>query len=221
VNPHRPRDLRWAIIDFNGVLGRHPTYDHWSALAKTSVWPGTTAQLQQAFWEQRAVYDAGQISEQEFWRPLAGPGASLEQVADLDAAMWLEVDPQVLDVLQDAAADGVRLVMLSNAPVPVADLITAAPWTSIFDSLLFSCHLRINKPSRGAYWAALEAAGNAAPADVLFVDDREDNISAAHQLGLHTHHYQGRPADLAADLRAHNRGGLQPGRRLQLVPDPM
>lgn len=212
---------RWAVVDFNGVIGRHPTWKHWSGLAKTSAWSGSTAELQQAFWLQRAIYDSGQLTPREFWRPLAGRGASLDQVAELDAAMWLEIDPQVLEVLQTAARDGIRLVMLSNAPVPVADLITAAPWANLFETLLFSCHLGLNKPAADAYRAALRAAGDPDPADVIFVDDREDNIAAADALHLRTHHYQGHPAHLAADLQLHGLNELHSGRRLQLVPDPV
>ncbi|MFC1435378.1 HAD-IA family hydrolase [Streptacidiphilus sp. N1-3] len=211
---------RWAVVDFNGVLGRHPTHEHWSALAKASVWGGSTGELQQAFWAQRAVYDAGKITEREFWRPLAGPGAALDQVADQDAAMWLEIDPQVLDALNNAVDDGIRLVMLSNAPRPVADLITAAPWSGLFAHLLYSCDLGLNKPARGAYWAALAAAGNPDPADVLFVDDRIDNIASARQMGLLTHHYQGHPENLAANLHLHAGRNLQRHHRLNIVSDP-
>jgi putative hydrolase of the HAD superfamily len=186
------RASRWALVDFNGVLGRQPGHRDWAELAAAAAWTASLEELQQAFWERRPAFDLGAISPAEFWGPLVAPGACLEETVAVDAAMWLEIDPEVLRVLQSARSNGTRLVMLSNAPVPVADLITAAPWSDLFDDLVFSCHIRASKPSPQAFQAALDIIGSPDPGEVLLVDDRADNIASAVSLGLNAHLYQDR-----------------------------
>ena len=202
-----------AIIDFNGVLGRQPTQGDWESLARSAAWPASLEQLQDAFWQRRPAFDLGAITAREFWAPLLAPGADMQRTIDVDAAMWLDVDPQVLGILQDARSLGLRLVMLSNAPRSVAQSITAAPWSQLFEALVFSCYIGANKPDPQAYQAALEAIGGPDPSDVVMVDDRRDNITSAVRLGLTGHHYQGCPEHLSRALlepaAAPRRGHLQ------------
>ncbi|HET8653910.1 MAG TPA: HAD-IA family hydrolase [Longimicrobiaceae bacterium] len=71
----------------------------------------------------------------------------------------------------------------------------------VFDAFLTSCWLGARKPSRRIFHRAIGIV-QAPPGDILFVDDRPQNLSPAHALGLQTLHYTG-PEALEAGLREH------------------
>jgi len=70
----------------------------------------------------------------------------------------------------------------------------------IFSAFFSSCWLGVRKPSRTIFDRALNIAQVAA-GDVLFVDDREQNLVPARALGYETHHYTG-AASLERELSA-------------------
>ncbi|MFQ6604878.1 MAG: HAD family hydrolase [Fidelibacterota bacterium] len=57
------------------------------------------------------------------------------------------------------------------------------------DGAIFSYEVRHRKPEPGIFHYACRVAG-VAPAEALFIDDSEENIQAADQLGFHTIHYR-------------------------------
>lgn len=115
--------------------------------------------------------------------------------------MWTRTDPRVLDILYRARAAGLTMVLLSNAPAHLSDVLDATDWRrELMDDALYSARLGRCKPDPAAYERALAATGVADPARVLFVDDREDNCRAAAGLGMRTLHYTGQPADLGEQL---------------------
>ncbi|MEY9840624.1 HAD-IA family hydrolase [Streptacidiphilus sp. EB103A] len=184
----------WALLDYNGVLGHQPLPADWQDLATAAHWTGTLTSFQDAFWKARDAYDRGTVTTAEFWATLKTPPHAVATATALDTAMWLRTDPHVLGLLADAVSRGVRLAMLSNAPTNVARAIEAAPWSGLFEHLLFSCDIGANKPEHPAYHHALTTLDTLhQPADVTFVDDRHDNVDAATRLGLRGHHYQGEP----------------------------
>ena len=68
----------------------------------------------------------------------------------------------------------------------------------IFDFFLSSCYTGRRKPDPDAYRYALEIAQRD-PEEILFLDDRLDNVKAAERLGFHTLWVQD-PARLREDL---------------------
>ncbi|MEP6509402.1 MAG: HAD family phosphatase [Gemmatimonadales bacterium] len=59
----------------------------------------------------------------------------------------------------------------------------------IFDAFLSSCWLGLRKPTAAFYKRALDIA-QANPAKSVFIDDREQNIIPARELGMNVIHYQ-------------------------------
>jgi putative hydrolase of the HAD superfamily len=55
-----------------------------------------------------------------------------------------------------------------------------------FERRFFSCYLRAVKPDPAAYHQVIEALG-AVPEEIVFFDDREDNVMAAAALGIEAH----------------------------------
>jgi putative hydrolase of the HAD superfamily len=62
-----------------------------------------------------------------------------------------------------------------------------------------SCHTGVRKPDAQAYLGACAALG-VEPAQALFVDDREPNVSAARALGMDTLLFDGNVAALRRAL---------------------
>ncbi|MER8119133.1 HAD-IA family hydrolase [Streptomyces sp. NPDC094031] len=201
--------LEAAILDYNGVLGLQPHPAQWTALAELAGWAAQDVKaFQRAFWQRRTAYDEGTVTSEVFWAGLlrgdllAPPGSALlSALTHADTQMWTAVDPGVLDVLHAAHRAGTPLVLLSNAPLPLAAVLDATDWcTTLFTRTVYSARIGVNKPHRRAYEAALAAAGWPAPERTLFADDRTDNVDAAAALGLRGHHYTGDAVELARQL---------------------
>ncbi|SNT34028.1 HAD-IA family hydrolase [Actinacidiphila glaucinigra] len=196
------------VFDYNGVIGVQPPPEAWERLAQLAGWPADrTPQFMQAFWARRSGYDAGVITSAQFWssglvlRTDRTFGDLLPELIATDTAMWTEVDPAVIHLLRAAHRAGARLTLLSNAPHTVADAIDVAEWScSLMSRTIYSARIGLNKPHRGAYEAALAAAGWPDPASTLFIDDRSENCAAAAQLGIQTLHYTGKLGELAQHL---------------------
>jgi putative hydrolase of the HAD superfamily len=181
----------------------------WAQLAALAGWPADqTADFETEFWARRAPYDAGEITTHDFWSGLfhgesaAPPGSALlDALRSTDAEMWTHTDEAVLRVLQTAHATGLRMIILSNAPHPLADALDSAPWCStLISKAVYCARLGVNKPNPRAYEAALAAAGWPHPDNTLFVDDRRENCVAAARLGLRTLHFSGDSQTLASHI---------------------
>lgn len=117
-------------------------------------------------------------------------------VAAHDAAAWLELAPRSRELLDQLAADGAGLALLSNAPHAVAAAIRSTDWGALFAQLVFSCETGVLKPGPAAYRAV------AAPASgVLFFDDRPANVDGARAVGWAGQLWTG-PAHARRVLRA-------------------
>ncbi|MFE9905075.1 HAD-IA family hydrolase [Streptomyces achromogenes] len=193
-----------VILDYNGVIGLQPTHDQWLRLARTAAWPEDDLPgFQRAFWRAREPYDAGQLSDLAYWARVLGfhPGPRLlRELRTADTNMWTGTDDRVLAVLRCAHRAGLPMVLLSNAPAYLSDVLDTHHWRRMMHQALYSARLQVCKPDPAAYEHALKATGADDAQRVLFVDDRADNCRAAEEAGLRTLHYTGNPADLGAAL---------------------
>lgn len=103
--------------------------------------------------------------------------------------------PGAVDVLKRANNLG-RTVCLSNTNRLHWDKVTGeSDLLEHFDLLLPSFELGHVKPQREIYEEALRRI-HATPEDVVFFDDREENVLAARNLGIHAHRVYGPEAVL-------------------------
>ena len=117
----------------------------------------------------------------------------------LDVESWLHPSAETLAVIRDVQAAGASLALLSNAPETHAQSIAAQEWMSPFgERQYFSGHLRVVKPSPDIFTHVLEML-DAAPSDVIFIDDKAVNTMAAAALGIRTIHFTD-AAQLRRDL---------------------
>lgn len=179
--------MTWVMFDYGGVLSQQPADEDLERLA-TAAGTGVRA-LMDGYWEWRRVYDLGELDAAGYWGQVgrrAGrsyTGAEVAELSRLDSLMWLRLQAGTVALVEDLAAAGLPLALLSNAPADVAEAVSGLPVAAHFRHLVFSCELNAAKPDPACYGAALSRIG--APArDVVFIDDRPENVAAAAALGM-------------------------------------
>ncbi len=112
--------------------------------------------------------------------------------------------------LLHALKDGHTLATLSNTTPAQIDFIRENfDFLHLFDLEINSYEVAARKPDRAIYDQAL-ARTCAAPAEALLIDDREENITAARELGWHVIHLHSH-AELKAELERFDLAAAAPG----------
>lgn len=149
------------------------------------------------YWPPRLAYDQGG-PERDYWGAVCGTAPDerlLRRLVELDTRSWLRLDPDVLAVLDGFHTAGIPVSLLSNAPRALAAALVGNPALDRFAHLLFSAELDLVKPDPRIFAVAADRLG--APAsDIVFVDDRPENVRAAAAVGMHAVVYTGSAACL-------------------------
>ncbi|MFF8387021.1 HAD-IA family hydrolase [Streptomyces kanasensis] len=195
-----------VLFDLFGVIARHQSPDLGAVLVSTSG--AAPPAFWDAYWRLRPPYDRGELTGPAYWREVGtalGARFDTARIATLietDVRSWSAVDGEMVTLVEELAAAGRRLGLLSNIPPELASHYEAHhAWLRHFDVCGFSCRIGHAKPRPGAYAWSVRALG-VEPADVLFVDDRQENVNAARAAGLRGALFTG-PAALRATLREH------------------
>lgn len=118
---------------------------------------------------------------------------------------WCEfVSPEIphsVRLLHALRAKGIPVFALSNFGDETFDIGQSMyPFFTEFDRRYISGRLKVMKPDPAIY-EIVEKDSGMAPAEMIFTDDRQDNIDAAAARGWHTHLFEG-PEGFAARLVA-------------------
>jgi putative hydrolase of the HAD superfamily len=199
-------DRSIVLFDLFGVIARHQRPGALEMMAAHCHAP--TEAFTTAYWACRPPYDAGQQSAPEYWTAVLrrlSPSMSVDADADADTIeelrltdidSWSRVDDRMVAYAQ-SLRDVAEVALLSNIPSDHADAFLAAqPWLHNLDHVAFSGKIKAAKPSPTAFHHCVVAM-RAAPADFLFVDDREENVRAARATGMNGHIFTDRD-ELAA-----------------------
>ena len=179
--------MAWVLFDYGGVICT-PQRDSDVALLASAAGVPVPA-FCDAYWAHRLDYDRAELDGTTYWQKVAagvGRTFTAAQVAGLirlDIASWLHLRAGTVTLIEDVATAGHRLALLSNAPAEVAEVVAGLPVAAHFEHCAFSYSLRSVKPEPECYRATLAILG-ADPADVVFLDDRPDNVAAAQALGI-------------------------------------
>ena len=186
--------IEWIVTDYGGVLSLPQSDEDNSDLARIAgAEPG---RFKERYWHFRSEFDRADLSPGSYWeRVLEQPVDSsiLRRLTVADTESWVRPNLPVLDVY--ARLTGRRLLLLSNAPTPLARAIEGLAWLPKLARMYFSCDLRLSKPDKRIYDLVVSRLGTN-PGTVLLVDDRRENIVGAEGAGLATHLYTG-PESLA------------------------
>jgi putative hydrolase of the HAD superfamily len=187
----RPGEARInaVIFDYGEVLCHRPSEEEFNRLAKIF---GAEENSFRALWDKnRGAFDRGDMTEEAYWIALAedtGAGIDseqLEKVYKWDVEMWANVNEPMVAWLRQLRHGGIKAGLLSNMPpAMISHLRENFDWLDLFDFTTFSAEVRLIKPDRAIYEHTLRGLG-VKPEETLFVDDREVNVQAARDLGIH------------------------------------
>ncbi|MFA9430527.1 HAD-IA family hydrolase [Egicoccus sp. AB-alg2] len=129
-----------------------------------------------------------ELAEADYWAAFTEHGIDVDPDAfhrtRLSGTTWLEGMAELLDELGGT----VLRATASNYPRWIDDLADTL-LAGRFDRVLASCHLGARKPDARFFHGLLDELGYAA-AEVLFVDDREENVTGAREVGIAAHRYR-------------------------------
>jgi putative hydrolase of the HAD superfamily len=134
-----------------------------------------------------AQAETGKLSEKAFWRAAGSElGLSSHESDALASDAWASwgVDPIVLQLVERARSR-FRVAMLSNATeVLEQKLDSTFGIADRFDPIINSARVGIAKPDAAIYQELFRQM-RLEPGEIVFVDDRADNVAAAARLGMH------------------------------------
>lgn len=130
------------------------------------------------------AFEKGEIEEAEYLRQFFRDGRPVDGAALRECLLagyrWL---PGAEELLADLAAAGHEVHAFSNYPVWYERLDGKLGLSRYLRWTFVSCRTGLRKPDPAAYRHALATLG-CAPAQCVFVDDRQQNVEAADALGL-------------------------------------
>jgi putative hydrolase of the HAD superfamily len=184
--------VTWVMFDYGGVISQPPSAEDFALLA--GVAGVSVPALLAGYWEWRRAYDLAELDAKGYWQQVGSgldrdfDGGEISELIRLDSASWLRLQAGTVALVQDLAEAGHPLALLSNAPGELAAAISGLPVATHFGHLIFSCQLKLAKPDPRCYTRALARLG-AGPDEVIFIDDRAENVAAAAAMGLSSVHF--------------------------------
>jgi putative hydrolase of the HAD superfamily len=181
--------LRAVVFDYGMVLSNPPDM---AARREMEVLTGLAPEdFEQRYWVDRLAYDRGDLTALTYWAKFGadagltlGPD-ELTQLSAHDARMWTTTNAVMLEWQQKLKAAGIRTGILSNMGDNVLErIVEIFAWVEDFDALVWSYQHGMVKPDAEIYHLAAEKVG-VAPEEILFLDDRLENIEGAERVGMH------------------------------------
>jgi len=197
--------MTWVLFDYGGVICTQQPDEDVVALAAAAG--AGVPEFRDAYWAYRLSYDRAELDGTTYWQKVAAvlgrsfPASQVAELNRLDIASWLHLCDGTVALIEDLAAAGYPLALLSNAPAEVAEVVADLSVVRPFARRAFSCFLGAAKPDPECYQAVLAMLG-ARPADVVFIDDRPENVAGAVALGIRGVHFSTPPQARTA-LAAH------------------
>ena len=138
--------------------------------------------------EEWQLLDAGKLSRydgnQRMLEHAHAEGCAFEVQGVLDDWMHiLRPRRKMQELVQKLKAHGYCVYYLSNIPEDVLALLMERDFQGLFDGGVASCEVHVNKPDPRIYQALLDKYGLKA-SESVFIDDRQDNVQAAFELGF-------------------------------------
>lgn len=173
------------VFDFGGVIAQANTSQMADFLINS--FNINKDELSQALSDMQKFLTCGG-SEKQFWEQYAiSKGVSLtnnwfEQFGLVIKNSITEI-PETLAIVKALQNHGYQTAMLSDVTPYQAEIIRKLGYYALFDPVLLSCEIGVKKPNLEAFKALLQKLQVQAP-NVLFIDDRKENVEAAKNLGI-------------------------------------
>ncbi|MGW9182024.1 HAD family hydrolase [Agromyces sp. NPDC055661] len=175
-----------VVFDYGEVISREPTEADRAALVARA---GVDAEpFWTAYWAHREPLDQGTLSIADYWDAVASDLAvewdavDVHELWALDHRGWLSVDPGTLRVLHALADGGTRMALLSNAGADFSGWLRSGSFAPLFERVFVSGELGLVKPNADIYEHVIAELG-ITPAELLFVDNKSENVEGARAVG--------------------------------------
>ncbi len=185
--------IKAVLFDFGQVLSLPADPAVWQQILAISGL--SDADLDREYWAHRHAYDRGILTGQTYWQSVAAgsqtsfTSAQIAALIAADTELWSRLNLPMVEWAQRLQRAGIRTGILSNIGDAMADgLIAKFDWISGFDHCTWSHTLKLAKPEAAIYHCAAEGLATA-PANILFIDDRQENIEAAQAAGMQAIQY--------------------------------
>jgi putative hydrolase of the HAD superfamily len=179
------------ILDYGEVLARAQSRESVERMAHLAGLD--PAEFRSRYWRHRQPYDAGRVSGSDYWRLVidhAAPtspeaDAVIAALKDADYHSWIDYRDEVWEIAADFKRRGRTAILSNGVPEVMERVAVDRPLDRYFDRVIVSYEVGFTKPAPEIYDIALAAVGVPA-ANVLFVDDRPENLEAAERAGIQT-----------------------------------
>ncbi len=195
--------IRAVISDFGGVLTTPLLRSFLAFQDETGISAEALGRAMQGIAERRGEHplfelERGRIAEVDFLESLRGElvaelghGPELHRFSEI---YFKALDPNepMIELMRDLKVRGYRMALLTNNVREWEPLWrTMLPVDEIFEVIVDSAFVGIRKPEPGIYELTVERLGGGiGAADCLFVDDVEDNVATARELGMTAVHFR-------------------------------
>jgi len=154
------------------------------------------SEFESANLEKRKAMKAGK-SDTDFWLEFAnrkGIHLPKDWVQQYTTTLKESVgaDPTMYVLIEELKESGIRIGMLSNIDDRYTKLIRDFGFYEPFDPCLLSCEMGLEKPDPKAYELLLKAL-NLPPKEIVFIDDKVENVEAAKAMGIDAILYTSEP----------------------------
>ena len=189
-----PTPIRGVLFDYGLVLTQPPDPHAWAKMKRITALEEDA--FHAAYWHPRAPYDRGDYTGRAYWQAVGDHAGlnltptQIDQLIDADTALWTRPNQPMVDFVSRLQAAGTPTGILSNLGDEMRiGVLASLPWMAAFNHLTFSHLLNVIKPDPEIYAHAV--AGLALPPEnILFIDDKEENIAGAEDAGLQAIKYQ-------------------------------
>jgi len=182
------------LFDFGMVLSAPPDPAAWQRLRQITGFDEET--LQRGYWKFRHAYDRGELTGIDYWHQVAESGGSsftseqVKQLIDADIDLWTQLNLPMVDWASRLQCAGIRTGILSNIGDAMTEgLLRKLDWLGGFYHCTWSYALRLAKPELAIYQSAAECL-DVPPQQILFIDDKSENVAAAQEAGMQAIQYR-------------------------------
>jgi putative hydrolase of the HAD superfamily len=194
-------NIRHIFFDIGGVLGSNG-WDREQRAAAVARFHLDAQDFQCRHEEVIGAWEEGRITISEYLDITIFSEPRTFSREDFIKFMYSQsvVHEDVVDIARSLTAnDSYTLMTLNNESDELNRYrIEKFGISEIFEAFLSSCWLGVRKPTQKFYERGLGIA-QAVPESTLFIDDREQNLTPAHQLGMNVIHFQS-ASQLRSDL---------------------
>ena len=164
-------------------------------ISQSPYYKSNSNELLHKFWKETSSFDLGYMSEEEFYTHscdfLKLTNISREKFFNAFNSVISGINFELIEYIKKLKKTGkYKIVMLSNVNPTHWDYGKRNLWNflNIFDDLLLSFKLHMIKPDLRIFKHAIKVS-SCEPKEIIYTDDREENINAARKLEINSIHY--------------------------------